>query len=63
VTSPAGEIYILLVKGIAKVDPKAYQISMVAQSPVPVDSGGGDWMDGRIYFLSGSHLCSYLVNR
>jgi hypothetical protein len=63
VTSPAGEIYILLVKGIAKVDPKAYKISMVAQSPVPLDSGGGDWMDGRIYFLSGSHLCSYLVKR
>jgi hypothetical protein len=63
VTSPAGEIYFLLRKGIAKVDPKTHKISMIAESPVPLDSGGGDWLDGRIYFLSGSHLCSYLVKQ
>lgn len=57
VFGPKGEIYLLFVKGIAKLDPVSYQMTMV-ESPVPVEVGG-DYLDGRIYFVSGSHLCSY----
>ena len=53
-----GAVYILFVKGIARVDPDTYEISMVAESPVPIGPGG-DMLDGRIYFASGSHLYSY----
>ncbi len=56
------EVYILFVKGIAKIDPKTYKITMLGQSPVPI-SIGGSFVDGRIYFGSGSHLCSYKVQR
>lgn len=52
------EIFILYEKGIAKVDPKTFEISMVKESPVPINVGG-DYLDGKIYFISGSHLCSY----
>jgi hypothetical protein len=31
---------------------------MQAESPVPINTGG-DYLDGKIYFVSGSHLCSY----
>ena len=58
VTAPEGEIYILFVKGIARLDPETYEITMVAESPVPIGLGG-DVLDGRIYFGSGSHLYSY----
>ena len=33
---------------------------MLAESPVPIGAGG-DFLDGRIYFASGSHLYSYQV--
>ena len=33
---------------------------MLAESPVPIGSGG-DYLDGRIYFASGSHVYSYGV--
>jgi hypothetical protein len=52
------EIYILYEKGIGKVDPKTFGISLVTESPVPINVGG-DYLNGRIYFISGSHLCSY----
>jgi hypothetical protein len=35
---------------------------MLAQSPVPIDAGG-DYLDGRIYFASGSHLYSYEIKK
>jgi hypothetical protein len=53
-------IYILFVKGIARLDPVTFQITMLATSPVPI-SAGGDYLDGRIYFGSGSHMYSYAV--
>jgi hypothetical protein len=62
VTSPQGEIYILFVKGIAKVDQKTHQIRMLAESPLRI-AGGGDYLNGRVYFFSGSHLYSYEVPR
>ncbi|MBI5685560.1 MAG: hypothetical protein HZC54_10805 [Verrucomicrobia bacterium] len=58
VTDGKGGFYILFVKGIARLDPKTFEIKMLAQSSVPI-SGGGDWLDGRIYFVHGSHVYSW----
>jgi hypothetical protein len=55
-----GETYILFVKGIVRVEPGSYAMTLLAESPVPIGPGG-DWLDGRIYFASGSHLYSYKV--
>jgi hypothetical protein len=52
------EIYLLFVKGIVRIEPGSFRIVMEAPSPVPIDVGG-DYLDGHIYFVSGSHLCSY----
>lgn len=68
VISPDNIIYMLFVKGIARVNPpnlqarrSSYQIDMLAKSPVSIGLGG-DIFDGRIYFGSGSHLYSYKVS-
>ena len=58
VFGPKGEIYLLFVKGIVRVEPDSFRMTMIAESPVPINAGG-DYLDGRIYFVSGSHLCSY----
>jgi streptogramin lyase len=58
VQSPDREIYLLFAKGIAKVDPLSYKLSLIALYPLPI-TAGGDYLDGYIYFISGSHLCSY----
>ena len=34
---------------------------MLARAPVPIRAGG-DFLNGRIYFSSGSHLYSYQVD-
>jgi len=60
VTLPDGRVFILLRKGIAEVDLAGYAIRLLAESPVGVGPGG-DYLDGRIYFGSGSHLYSYEV--
>ena len=60
VKAPDGTTYILLSKGIAKLDPKTYEIKLLAESPVPVVVGG-DYLDGRIYFVSASHVYSWKV--
>jgi hypothetical protein len=57
-----GAMYVLFVKGIALVDPTSYTLTMLAQSPVPIDAGG-DYLDGRIYFAGGSHLYSYEIKK
>ncbi|HOZ48180.1 MAG TPA: hypothetical protein PLO37_18695 [Candidatus Hydrogenedentes bacterium] len=53
-------LYMLFVKGVAQVDLTTHAITMLAESPVPVGPGG-DFLDGRIYFGSGSHVYSYQV--
>ncbi len=58
ISGPGGEIYLLLLNGIVRIEPGSFKIKMVAESPVPIETGG-DYLDGRIYFVSGSHLCSY----
>ncbi len=60
VRDPEGGVYVLFVKGIARVDPATYALTMLAESPVSIDAGG-DYLNGRVYFSSGSHLCSYKV--
>ncbi|HUT88346.1 MAG TPA: hypothetical protein VMY37_02520 [Thermoguttaceae bacterium] len=60
VLGPDGTIYMLFVKGIARVDPDTFEIAMLAESPVPIGPGG-DILEGRIYFASGSHVYSYGV--
>lgn len=60
VTAPDKTIYILFVKGIARIDPKTYEITMLAESPIPIGPGG-DILNGSIYFGSGSHVYSYRV--
>ena len=53
-------LYILFLKGIARLDPSTFKITMLAESPVKIGCGG-DYLDGRIYFVNGSHLYSYKV--
>lgn len=60
VTGSEGEVYVLFERGIARVDAETHAITMMAESPVPIGPGG-DFLDGRIYFGSGSHLYSYEV--
>ncbi len=57
VNGPNG-VYVLLGRGIAKLDTDTHELTMVAQSPVGIGSGG-DYLDGRIYFISGSSVYSY----
>lgn len=57
-----GAIYLLMVGGIARIDPLTRKIHLVAKPPVAV-TAGGDILDGRIYFASGSHLISYPLPR
>jgi hypothetical protein len=57
---PEGEVYLLFSKGIARLDPKSQTLKLIAQSPVQIDTGG-DYLEGRVYFSSGSHLLSYEV--
>jgi len=56
----APTLYMLFVKGVARVDLATHGITMLAESPVPIGPGG-DLLDGRIYFGSGSHVYSYEV--
>jgi len=60
VPAPDGKLYMLFVRGIARVDLATHRIAMLAESPVPIGPGG-DFLNGRIYFGSGSHLYSYAV--
>lgn len=52
------KIYILFRKGIAVIDNSTYKIKLLADSPVPI-TAGGDYLDGRIYFVGGSHVFSF----
>jgi streptogramin lyase len=60
VPGPEGKLYLLFVKGVAEVNPATHAITLLAESPVPIGPGG-DYLDGHIYFGSGSHLYSYRV--
>ncbi len=51
------DIYVLFHRNIAKVDPVKGELLEIAASPVEIHTGG-DCLDGRIYFASGSRLYS-----
>ncbi len=57
VQSPEGDIYILFTRNIASLNPETFEITLVAESPVAIGPGG-DYLKGRIYFGSGSHMYS-----
>lgn len=62
VDGPKGELYILFAKGaIVQVMPQNYEMKLIATSPGPIKAGG-DYSQGRIFFVSGSHLYSYVIN-
>lgn len=60
IQDPDGNLYMLFKKGIARVDLNTHAITLLAESPAPIGPGG-DFLDGRIYFGSGSHVYSYKV--
>lgn len=66
VRGPVGEIFVLFVGGVARVcddgagQSPRFRLELVAESPVPIGPGG-DLLDGRIYFGSGSHVYSWKV--
>lgn len=60
VKTPDGRIFLLFLKCIAQVDPKTFALTCVADAPVPI-TGGGDFSNGRLYFVHGSHLYSAAV--
>jgi hypothetical protein len=55
-----GEVFALFARGIARPDLKTFTLTMLAESPVRIGSGG-DYLDGRIYFASGSHVYSWKI--
>jgi sugar lactone lactonase YvrE len=58
IPGPTGEIYILLTTGVARIEPGSYKLTLLAKSPIAIESGGA-YLDGRVYFINGSHLYSY----
>jgi hypothetical protein len=60
VSGPGDTLYVLFTKGIAAVDRRTFKIQMLAASPVAINAGG-DYLDGRIFFGSGSHVYSWRV--
>jgi len=62
VHGPAGATHILFARCIAILDTSSFEITVLADTPVPL-SAGGDILDGAIYFASGSHVYSYRVPR
>ncbi|MFW5866326.1 MAG: hypothetical protein ACOCX2_00830, partial [Armatimonadota bacterium] len=55
-----GRIFLLLNSGIAEVNPETCELRMVARSPERIGTGGA-YLDGRIYFGTGTNLMSWQV--
>jgi len=53
---------VTLQKGFAVLDPETRELELLVRSPVPV-TVGGDILDGRVYFVRGSHLCIWEVKK
>lgn len=50
--------YMLFDRIIGRLDTETGTITNVGRSPVPIGAGG-DWLGGRVYYASGSHLYSF----
>lgn len=57
---PEGTLYALFAGAIARIEPGTWRVVLLATSPVPIDAGG-DILDGRIWFASGSKLYSWAL--
>jgi hypothetical protein len=55
-----GSIYVLFQKGVTLLDTNTFNLKLIAPTPVDVEAGGA-YLDGRVYFTNGSHLCSVSV--
>ncbi len=62
ISGPDKTVYVLMRKAIARLDQDTYQLKILAESPVIIESGG-DYLEGRIYFGSGSHVYSYGIRQ
>lgn len=62
IKSPDGEIYLLLQKGVLKINQDSYKLTLLAKSPQNI-TGGGAYLNGRLYFTAGgrSHIYSYTL--
>jgi hypothetical protein len=58
VPGPKGAVYVLFQRAIAQIQPKGWKITLLARSPATIGAGG-DYLDGRIYFATTSHLHSF----
>ena len=54
------DIYMLLTNGIVQVDHGSYGLKLLTRTPEPV-TVGGDYLKGRIYYISGANLFSYTL--
>jgi hypothetical protein len=54
------DVYVILQKGIAQLDPKTYEIKLLAESPEPIRAGGA-FYNNTLYFVCESHLWSYQI--
>jgi len=60
VCGPKNEVYTLFARGIGRIEPRTFRITLLARSPVPIQAGG-DILNGFIYFISGPRVYSYRV--
>ena len=60
VSSPDGRTFLLFKRCVAEIDPVSFRLTKVAETPADIFSGG-DILGDRVYFSSGSHLCSCRV--
>lgn len=52
------DVYVLLQKGIYRINDDNFQLELIAHTPEPITTGGA-FLHQRIFYISGSHLCSY----
>ena len=58
VRGPKQEVYVLFARAIARIEPQDWRIKLAGEVAC-LARAGGDYLDGRIWFASGSHLYSY----
>ncbi len=62
IRTPDARIFVLLVRGIAELDVRSCELTMVAEAPAGIEFGnGGAYLDGSLYFAGGVNLFSWEV--